>query len=115
MAKDLRVPIILLSQLNRALEGREDKRPQMSDLRESGAIEQDADQIWIIYRPEYYLARREPDPSDEEAHTKWHSDLTAVRNLAEIIVPKRRMGKVGTGRLYYDAAGSKFTDLAPRL
>jgi len=107
LAKELNIPIIAASQLSRAVEQREDKRPMLSDLRESGSIEQDADIVMFIYREEYYLARRQPAAGSEE-HTTWLETLNKVHNLAEIIVAKHRNGPIGTVQLFYDGRYSLF-------
>jgi replicative DNA helicase len=109
LAKELDIPIIALSQLSRAVEQRDDKRPMLSDLRESGSIEQDADIVMFIYREEYYLARRQPSPGTEK-HAEWLETLNKVHNLAEIIIAKHRNGPVGTVQLYYDNRYSRFKD-----
>ena len=107
LAKELNIPIITASQLSRAVEQREDKRPMLSDLRESGSIEQDADIVMFIYREEYYLARRQPEAGSEK-HSEWLETLNKVHNLAEIIVAKHRNGPVGTVQLFYDGRYSLF-------
>lgn len=107
LAKELNIPIIAASQLSRAVEQREDKRPMLSDLRESGSIEQDADIVMFIYREEYYLSRRQPEPGTEK-HTEWLATLNKVHNIAEIIVAKHRNGPVGTVQLFYDGRYSLF-------
>ncbi|GHU21673.1 replicative DNA helicase [Alphaproteobacteria bacterium] len=110
IAKELYVPVMALSQLSRAVEARDDKRPQLSDLRESGSIEQDADVVAFVYRDEYYESRREP--SDPEEHQKWFNRLTLVHNLAEVIVAKQRHGPIGTTRLFFDGKYTKFDNLS---
>ena len=107
LAKELNIPIIALSQLSRAVEQREDKRPMLSDLRESGAIEQDSDIVMFIYREEYYLARKEPEIGTPQ-HTEWFEKLNKVHNLAEIIIAKHRNGPIGTVQLFYDPSYSRF-------
>jgi replicative DNA helicase len=107
LAKELNIPIIALSQLSRAVEQREDKRPMLSDLRESGAIEQDADIVMFIYREEYYLARKEPEVGTPQ-HTEWFEKLNKVHNLAEVIVAKHRNGPIGIVQLFYDPSYSRF-------
>lgn len=107
LAKELSIPIIAASQLSRAVEQREDKRPMLSDLRESGSIEQDADIVMFIYREEYYLARRQPEQGSEK-HAEWLETLNKVHNQAEIIVAKHRNGPVGTIQLFYDGRYSLF-------
>ncbi len=118
-AKDLDVPIILLSQLSRAVEQREDKRPQLADLRESGAIEQDADSVMFVFREQYYLERAEPmrrgDESEEkfnDRYDRWRNRLQEVMNTAEVIIAKNRQGPVGTVRLSFDPAFTKFGNIA---
>ncbi|MFK7973715.1 MAG: replicative DNA helicase [Rickettsiaceae bacterium] len=100
LAKELHIPVIALSQLSRAVEQREDKKPMLSDLRESGAIEQDADLVMFLYREEYYLKRKEPAPSDPK-YTEWQEQLDKVHNIAEVLVAKHRNGAVGNVQLYY--------------
>ncbi len=112
LAKELNVPIIALSQLSRQVESRDDKRPQLSDLRESGSIEQDADVVLFVYREEYYLANKEPRPGTEE-HIKWISEMAAVHGKAEVIIGKQRHGPTGTVGLQFDASVTRFADLAP--
>ncbi|NDV86998.1 replicative DNA helicase [Aurantimonas aggregata] len=111
LAKELSVPIIALSQLSRQVESREDKRPQLSDLRESGSIEQDADVVMFVYRDEYYLSNREPKPGTDE-HLKWEQALNEARGKAEVIIAKQRHGPTGTVPLAFQAEYTRFTDLA---
>jgi replicative DNA helicase len=111
LAKELNVPIIALSQLSRAVENREDKRPQLSDLRESGSIEQDADVVMFVFREEYYLRNKEPRPGTDE-HAKWQLDMDAVEGKAEVIIGKHRHGPVTTVKLQFDASVTRFSDLA---
>lgn len=111
LAKELNVPIIALSQLSRQVESRDDKRPQLSDLRESGSIEQDADVVMFVYRDEYYLANREPKPGTDE-HLKWEQELNEARGKAEVIIAKQRHGPTGTVPLAFQAEYTRFTDLA---
>lgn len=110
LAKELGIPIIALSQLSRAVEQREDKRPMLSDLRESGAIEQDADIVMFIYREEYYLTRKEPAAGTPE-YSAWLDKLNQVHNIAEIIIAKHRNGPIGIIQLFYDASYSRFGNL----
>ena len=119
LAKELGVPVIALSQLSRAVEQREDKRPMLSDLRESGSIEQDADMVWFIYREDYYIAAKEPkQPSDgddaktHELHDKWREEMERVYGLAELIVAKQRHGSTGKVRLRFEPRITRFSDLA---
>lgn len=111
LAKELNVPILALSQLSRAVEQRDDKRPQLSDLRESGSIEQDADIVLFIYREEYYEARKKP-PEDSEKHLQWIQKMNDIYNKAEVIVGKHRHGPVGTVHLFFDSKYTKFGNLA---
>ncbi len=110
LAKELDLPVLALSQLSRAVEQRDDKRPHLADLRESGAIEQDADVVMFVYREEYYLERRQPE-ADTEAHEKWLAKMEQVHNVAEIIIGKQRHGPTGMVRLQFDGATTKFRDL----
>jgi replicative DNA helicase len=112
LAKELTVPIIALSQLSRQVESRDDKRPQLSDLRESGSIEQDADVVMFVFREEYYLANKEPRAGTPE-YEKWQLDMSLVHGKAEVIIGKQRHGPTGTVDLHFDAAVTRFGDLAP--
>ncbi|MFV0644011.1 MAG: replicative DNA helicase [Sphingomonadaceae bacterium] len=119
LAKELHVPVIALSQLSRAVEQRDDKRPMLSDLRESGSIEQDADMVWFIYREDYYVASREPkrpvetdDVKVHEAHEAWAREMEQVFGLAELIVAKQRHGATGKIRLRFEPRITRFSDLA---
>ena len=114
IAKELAIPVIALSQLSRAVEQREDKRPMLSDLRESGSIEQDADVVMFIYREEYYLSRREPDINDGAKHGEWQEKMAEMHNISEIIVAKQRHGPIGTVRLFFDSNYTRFADLDRR-
>lgn len=111
LAKELNVPIIALSQLSRQVESREDKRPQLSDLRESGSIEQDADAVMFVYREAYYKGRMEPREGTPE-HLTWQDEMDLVRNMAEVIIGKQRHGPIGTVKLGFDENITKFTNLA---
>ncbi|MEW6452203.1 MAG: replicative DNA helicase [Pseudomonadota bacterium] len=111
LAKELMVPIIALSQLSRQVESRDDKRPQLSDLRESGSIEQDADVVIFVFREEYYLANKEPRPGTEE-HLKWQTEMDIVSGKAEIIIGKQRHGPTGTVQVQFESSVTKFSDLA---
>ncbi len=110
LAKELMVPIVALSQLSRQVENREDKRPQLSDLRESGSIEQDADVVLFVYREEYYLTNKEPRPGTAD-HDKWLSEMDAVHGKAEVIIGKQRHGPTGTVSLQFDAEVTRFASL----
>lgn len=107
IAKELDIPVIALSQLSRAVEQREDKRPQLADLRESGSIEQDADMVMFVFREEYYLGRAEPRP-DTEAHTAWMAQMEKVHGLADVIVAKHRNGPIGTVTLQFQSDLTRF-------
>jgi replicative DNA helicase len=110
LAKELNVPIIALSQLSRQVENRDDKRPQLADLRESGSIEQDADVVMFVYREEYYLQRKEPRPGSPE-HQTWQDEMNQVMGLAEVIIGKQRHGPTGTVQLQFEAQLTKFQNL----
>jgi len=112
LAKELNVPVVALSQLSRQVESRDDKRPQLSDLRESGSIEQDADVVLFVYREEYYLANKEPRPGTPE-HEKWQLDMGLAHGKAEVIIGKQRHGPTGTVDLQFDGSVTRFSDLSP--
>jgi len=111
LAKELHVPILALSQLSRQVEQREDKRPQLADLRESGSIEQDADVVLFVYREEYYLENREPTPNTDE-HVKWRNNIENAYGKAEVIIGKQRHGPTGTVRLQFTREFTRFSNLA---
>ena len=111
LAKELDVPVIALSQLSRQVESREDKRPQLSDLRESGSIEQDADIVMFVYRESYYLGRSEPREGTPE-HLKWQEDMDLVKGMAEVIIGKQRHGPIGTVKLSFSEDTTRFGNLA---
>lgn len=111
LAKELEVPLIALSQLSRQVEQREDKRPQLSDLRESGSIEQDADVVLFVFREEYYIQRAEPGINDVEQHQKWQTELEAVKGIGEVIIGKQRHGPTGTVRLQFTGEFTRFDNL----
>ena len=118
LAKELEIPVLALSQLSRAVESREDKRPQLSDLRESGSIEQDADAVMFVYRDEYYLQQRAPkqmafDREDQfqTAVDKWQRDMESVHNKAELILEKQRHGPTGKIELFFEGEFTRFADL----
>jgi len=117
LAKELDLPVMALSQLSRAVEQREDKKPMLSDLRESGSIEQDADIVMFVYREDYYVAAKEPkrpmdgdDAKIYEAHETWQRDMERVYGMAELIVAKQRHGATGKVRMRFDARVTKFSD-----
>ena len=119
IAKELDVPVLALSQLSRAVEQREDKRPQLSDLRESGTIEQDSDVVMFIYRQEYYEERGEPKSTGTETsvafterYIKWQENLEKCKNIADIIIAKQRHGPIGSLQLHFDSKFTKFSNLA---
>ncbi|MBC6440324.1 MAG: replicative DNA helicase [Rhodospirillales bacterium] len=123
LAKELDVPVIACSQLSRAVEQREDKRPLLSDLRESGSIEQDADIVMFLYREEYYLQRQQPQPKADENEESgkyrerlenWEQRMDNVRGITEVIVAKNRHGATGDVKLHFNAATTKYTDLENR-
>ena len=111
LAKELNVPIMALSQLSRQVENRDDKRPQLSDLRESGSIEQDADVVMFVYREEYYLTNKEPRPGTDE-HQKWQIEMDAAHAKAEVIIGKQRHGPTGTVNLRFEGSVTRFENLA---
>ncbi|HVR66929.1 MAG TPA: DnaB-like helicase C-terminal domain-containing protein, partial [Verrucomicrobiae bacterium] len=118
VAKELGVPVIALSQLSRAVEQREDKRPQLADLRESGSIEQDSDVVMFIFREQYYHERAEPrrreDETDEKFNDRmerWQAHGNEVHNVAEVIIAKQRHGPVGAVQLFFDGEVTKFDNL----
>ena len=110
LAKELSVPVLALSQLSRAVEQRDDKKPQLADLRESGSIEQDADVVMFVYREAYYAERKEPRPATVE-HAEWQAKMNEVSNLAEIIIGKQRHGPTGNIMLEFEAMFTKFKDI----
>jgi replicative DNA helicase len=119
IAKELDVPVLALSQLSRAVEQRDDKRPQLADLRESGSIEQDADVVMFVYREQYYHERAEPNQRADEADDKFHDRRDRwmkrgeeVHNKADVIVAKQRHGPIGTRQLYFEGMLTRFSDLA---
>ncbi len=111
LAKELNVPIIALSQLSRQVENRDDKRPQLADLRESGSIEQDADVVIFVYREEYYLQNKEPRPGTPE-YANWQADMDRAHGKAEIIIGKQRHGPTGTVDVQFEGQFTRFSDLA---
>lgn len=119
IAKELEIPVLALSQLSRGVEQREDKRPMLSDLRESGSIEQDADVVMFVYREEYYLAREEPgqraNESTEKFHERyeqWSQRLQERANVAEAVIAKQRHGPIGIVEMHFDPQYIRFSDLA---
>ena len=119
VAKELDVPVLALSQLSRAVEQREDKRPHLADLRESGTIEQDSDVVMFVYRQAYYEERSEPikistetEEKFQERYLNWQETLEKVQNVADIIVAKQRHGPIGNIKLHFEPSITKFSDLA---
>jgi replicative DNA helicase len=110
LGKELNVPILALSQLSRQVENRDDKHPQLSDLRESGSIEQDADVVMFVYREEYYLKNKEPRPGTQE-HLAWQDEMSKVHGVAEVIIGKQRHGPTGTVQLLFEDHLTRFSNL----
>ena len=110
IAKELAVPVVALSQLSRAVEQRDDHKPQLSDLRESGSIEQDADVVMFVYRAAYYLERKEPQTATVE-HAEWQAKMGEIANLAQLIIAKQRHGPTGNIELEFEAMFTKFKDI----
>jgi replicative DNA helicase len=110
LAKELNIPVIALSQLSRQVESRDDKRPQLSDLRESGSIEQDADVVMFVFREEYYLENKEPKAGSVE-HEKWRTEMDLAHGRAEVIIGKQRHGPTGTIKLQFEGQFTRFSDL----
>jgi len=111
LAKELNVPVVALSQLSRQVEQRPDKRPQLSDLRESGSIEQDADVVMFVYREEYYLEREKPNETGALELAEWRQRMADVAGIADIIISKQRHGPIGTISLHFDGNFAQFSDL----
>ena len=111
LAKELHVPVLALSQLSRQVENREDKRPQLADLRESGSIEQDADVVLFVFREEYYVERRQPRENTEE-HKQWQTEMEMVTGKADVIIGKQRHGPTGTVTLQFTPEYTRFSNLA---
>ena len=114
LAKELNIPIIALSQLSRDLEKRENKRPQLSDLRESGSIEQDADVVMFVFREEYYVERAKPELKPADKFRDWQNKMQACAGKAEVILGKQRHGPIGVVELAFDGSVTRFSDLARR-
>ena len=111
IAKELDIPVVALSQLSRQVENREDKRPQLSDLRESGSIEQDADVVMFVFREEYYKEREKPGDHDLEAMAKWQEEMEKLHGRAELVIGKQRHGPIGTVELSFEARFTRFGNL----
>ena len=112
IAKELNIPVIALSQLSRQVESRDDKRPQLSDLRESGSIEQDADVVMFVFREEYYKEREKPSDQDLENMAKWQSEMEHLHGRAELIIGKQRHGPIGTIELSFEGQFTRFGNIA---
>jgi replicative DNA helicase len=113
IAKEFHVPILALSQLSRAVEQRDDKRPLLSDLRESGSIEQDADVVMFIYREEYYKSRAKPSEESKD-FAEWQREMSSIHNTAEVIVAKQRHGPISSVKLYFNANLTKFDNYSDK-
>ena len=111
IAKELDIPVVALSQLSRQVESRDDKRPQLSDLRESGSIEQDADVVMFVFREEYYKEREKPGDHELDKMAQWQSDMEKIHGRAEIIIGKQRHGPIGTVELSFEGRFTRFGDL----
>ncbi|TCS67383.1 replicative DNA helicase [Primorskyibacter sedentarius] len=112
IAKELNIPVIALSQLSRQVENREDKRPQLSDLRESGSIEQDADAVMFVFREEYYKEREKPGDHDLDAMARWQDEMSHLHGKAEVIIGKQRHGPIGSVALSFESQFTRFGNLA---
>ena len=110
LKSEYNVPVLAVSQLSRAVEQRDDKKPQLSDLRESGSIEQDADVVMFVYREAYYLERKEPRPATVE-HAEWQAKMNEISNLADIMIGKQRHGPTGNIKVEFEAMFTKFRDI----
>ncbi|MEP3511082.1 MAG: DnaB-like helicase C-terminal domain-containing protein, partial [Lentilitoribacter sp.] len=111
IAKELDIPVIALSQLSRQVENREDKRPQLSDLRESGSIEQDADVVMFVFREEYYVEREKPSDDHLEDMAKWQEKMERLHGRAEVVIGKQRHGPIGTVDLSFEGRFTRFGNL----
>jgi len=111
IAKELNIPVIALSQLSRQVENREDKRPQLSDLRESGSIEQDADVVMFVFREEYYKEREKPGDHEMEKMAAWQEEMERLHGKAEVVIGKARHGPIGTVELSFEGRFTRFGNL----
>jgi replicative DNA helicase len=111
IAKELDIPVIALSQLSRQVESRDDKRPQLSDLRESGSIEQDADVVMFVYREEYYVEREKPSEDRLEEMAAWQERMERLHGKAEVVIGKQRHGPIGTVELSFEGQFTRFGNL----
>ncbi|MEM6728978.1 MAG: DnaB-like helicase C-terminal domain-containing protein, partial [Pseudomonadota bacterium] len=112
IAKELDIPVIALSQLSRQVEARDDKRPQLSDLRESGSIEQDADVVMFVFREEYYAEREKPSDDKLDQMGEWQARMERLHGKAEVIIGKQRHGPIGTVELSFEGRFTRFGNLA---
>ncbi|WP_333023521.1 replicative DNA helicase [Wolbachia endosymbiont of Pentidionis agamae] len=113
IAKELNIPVVALSQLSRSVEQRDDKKPQLADLRDSGSIEQDADIVMFLYREEYYELRKQPIEGSVK-HREWQEKMEKIRNIAELVIAKQRNGPIGSIKLYFDSNRGTFKDYTER-
>ena len=113
IAKELNIPIVALSQLSRLVEQRDDKKPQLSDLRDSGSIEQDADVVMFLYREEYYELRKQPAEGTAK-HVEWQEKMNSISNVADILISKQRNGPIGNIKLFFEAEKGRFKDYTSR-
>jgi replicative DNA helicase len=111
IAKELNIPVVALSQLSRQVENREDKRPQLSDLRESGSIEQDADVVMFVYREEYYVEREKPGEHEMDKMAAWQERMESLHGKAEVVIGKQRHGPIGTVELSFEGKFTRFGNL----
>ena len=111
LAKELEIPVVALAQLSRLVESRTSKLPQLSDLRESGSIEQDADIVLLIHRESYYIEREKPSISDQEKWNEWQAKREQAHNLAKVLVAKHRNGATADIELYFNETYTQFEDL----
>jgi replicative DNA helicase len=111
IAKELDIPVVALSQLSRQVESRDDKRPQLSDLRESGSIEQDADVVMFVFREEYYKEREKPGDHELDKMAKWQEDMERLHGKAEVVIGKQRHGPIGTVDLSFEGRFTRFGNL----
>jgi len=111
IAKELEIPVMALSQLSRQVESRDDKRPQLSDLRESGSIEQDSDVVMFVYREEYYESRKMPNIEDGAKYAEWQERMSRIANVAEVVIGKQRHGPIGIVPLFFEPNLTRFKDL----
>ncbi|MFO7770282.1 MAG: DnaB-like helicase C-terminal domain-containing protein, partial [Roseovarius gahaiensis] len=111
IAKELDIPVVALSQLSRQVESRDDKRPQLSDLRESGSIEQDADVVMFVFREEYYVEREKPSDEKLDEMAAWQERMSRLHGKAEVVIGKQRHGPIGTVELSFESQFTRFGNL----